>query len=170
MKYSPSSWPPHFLPNTPHGLGCATTHSHQQDQQGYIKMTFRPCSYLGIIFTLNKHPEMEINPLKMVCGYPCGRVNKQKSKVTHPILSPNEMHFSMYNCTYCATPPPPLPPNSQLGNITTTNVPNTHRCPRLEALEQEREGREPRVGGHEQRLKQKCGHSQCTRWFSADTT
>ena len=112
MKYSPSSWPPNFLPNTPHGLGCATTHSHQQDRQGYIKMIFRPCSYFGIIFSLNKHPEMEINPLKMVCGYPCGRVDKQKIKghTPNPLTQWNAL-FNVQLHILCTPPPPPHPPS-----------------------------------------------------------
>ena len=47
-------------------------------------------------------PEIEINPLKMLCGYPCDGVIENSR--THAILSPCGMHMSMYKCIYPVTP------------------------------------------------------------------
>ena len=44
-------------------------------------------------------PEMEINPLKTVCGYACGGIiNLFRKTVTHAILSPHRTHLSMHTC------------------------------------------------------------------------
>ena len=44
-------------------------------------------------------PEMEINPLKMVCSCPCGGVRK----TTMHTMSHSGMHLSMYNYMYQVT-------------------------------------------------------------------
>ena len=44
-------------------------------------------------------PEMEINPLKTACGFPCDGVMKKENKHgQHTLLASYRMHLSMYNC------------------------------------------------------------------------
>ena len=72
-------------------------------------------------------PEMEINPLKTMCGCPWGRVTK-KIKVAHAIISPYGMLLSMYNCKFW------VPHSVQLGysysyaSLNTNHPPNNGHC------------------------------------------
>lgn len=68
---------------------------------------FPPAVILSFLYSSTHLPEMEMNPLKMVCVclYHTWQGNKYfKTTITHAILSPCVMHASMYNCFNWVTP------------------------------------------------------------------
>ena len=85
------------------GLGCVTTHWHQQEHKATLKCGYVRHSYVGTIFSHDKllaqqHPpsRMEINSPKMACGCPYGTVNKKiKSGDT-----PSPLSLTLWNASY----------------------------------------------------------------------
>ena len=97
-------------------------------------MHYTVMSGLSLAMTSSLHhsihpPEMDINPLQMAPGCPCGRVNKKMA--THTILSANAMHLLVYIYIYI---PEPLPPPSPTPPASVQVVMQTTRATTIKSF------------------------------------
>ena len=102
------------------GLGCVTTHSHQQKHQGYIEMLIcaawlcQPWTAL-CIKTSSLYKWRQIAAPKTACGCPCGRIILKNGHSRSPLTLSNVFVNVQFHI-------PGDPKNARLGNITTRAI------------------------------------------------